>query len=158
MQNCYPANLLDVVDTLSVDTPEPVKFTANHRSAFARERYEQELLMAFQSGWFEVTICSPRTTEDYPSFLAPDQVIESFPVGYPTWRRNRSRSFRRNTAHLHTDNGLYLFNIRCALYLFVYNYYMFIRDLSEERLRAKLRVTKNRCVIFNFPTDVHLFI
>ena len=30
------------------------------------------------------------------------------------------------------------------------------KDLSDERPSAKLRVTENRCVIFNFPTYIYL--
>ena len=32
----------------------------------------------------------------------------------------------------------------------------FIEYLSDKRLGAKLRVTENRCVIFNLPTYVYL--
>ena len=32
------------------------------------------------------------------------------------------------------------------------------RVLSDERLGAKLRVTENRCVIFNPPTYVYIYI
>ena len=33
-----------------------------------------------------------------------------------------------------------------------------LKVLSDERLGAKLRVTENRCVIFNPPTYVYIYI
>lgn len=84
------------------------KFTVPHRSSIEVERFEFEFLRAFQVEWFEVAIWPRRTGEEVPEFLAPDQVIESFPTGSPFWKRNRARSARRSPGRLHSDSGLYI--------------------------------------------------
>ena len=95
----YGCFFVEVVDTS--------KFPVSHRSSINEERFEFDLLRAFQSEWFEVAIWAHKIGEDLPEFLAPDQIIESFPTSSPNRKRNRTKSAKRRSGHLHSDTGLY---------------------------------------------------
>ena len=79
----------------------------SHRSSIDVKRFELDLLREFQSEWFEVAIWPSRTGDDFPEFFAPDEVIESFPVGSPNRNLIRTRSARRSPGRLHLESGLY---------------------------------------------------
>ena len=92
---------------LLLDIPDTSKLPVSHRSSIDVERFELDLLREFQSEWFEVAIWPSRTGDDFPEFFAPDEVIESFPVGSPNRKRSRTRSARRSPGRLHSESGLY---------------------------------------------------
>ena len=79
---------------LLLDIPDTSKLPVSHRSSIDVER-------------FEVAIWPSRTGDDFPEFFAPDEVIESFPVGSPNRKRSRTRSARRSPGRLHSESGLY---------------------------------------------------
>ena len=87
------------------DIPDTSKLAVSHRSSIDVERFELDLLREFQSEWFEVAIWPSRTGDDFPEFFAPDEVIESFPVGSPNRKRIRTRSARRSPGRLHSESG-----------------------------------------------------
>lgn len=96
----FVISFLDILDTSN--------FRAPHRSSIDVERFECDLLRAFQMEWFEIAIWPRKTSEEVPEFLAPDQVIDSFPTSSPYRKRNRTRSARRSQrGRLHSDSGLY---------------------------------------------------
>jgi len=87
------------------DILDTSKFRAPHRSSIDVERFEVDLLRAFQMEWFEIAIWPRKTSEEVPEFLAPDQVIDSFPTSSPYRKRNRTRSARRSQrGRLHSDS------------------------------------------------------
>ena len=92
---------------LLLDIPDTSKLPVSHRSSIDVERFELDLLREFQSEWFEVAIWPSRTGDDFPEFFAPDEVIESFPVGSPNRKLSRTRSARRSPGRLHLESGLY---------------------------------------------------
>ena len=92
---------------LLLDIPDTSKLPVSHRSSIDVERFELDLLREFQSEWFEVAIWPSRTGDDFPEFFAPDEVIESFPVGSPNRKGSRTRSARRSPGRLHSESGLY---------------------------------------------------
>ncbi|XP_068748692.1 GATOR1 complex protein DEPDC5-like [Montipora capricornis] len=87
------------------DLVEAFKFPVPHRSSIDVERFEFDLLQAFQSEWFEVALWPRRIEEDFPEFLAPDHMIQSFPTRSLNWKRSASKSAWRNSASLHSENG-----------------------------------------------------
>lgn len=98
----------DVFVNLFSDILDTSKFPAPHRSSIDVERFEFNLLRAFQVEWFEIAIWPRKTIEQVPEFLALDQVMDSFPTSSQSRKRNRPRSARRSQrGRLHSDNGLY---------------------------------------------------
>lgn len=92
---------------IRIDILDTSKFPVPHRSSMDVERFEFDLLKTFQTEWFEVAIWPRKTGEEFPEFLAPDQVIESFPAGSPNRERSRTRSAKRSAGRLHSESGLY---------------------------------------------------
>ena len=102
------SQLCDILDISFLDILFTSKFPAPHRSSIDVERFEFDLLRAFQMEWFEIAIWPRKTSEEVPEYLAPDQVIDSFPTSSPYRKPNRNRSARRNQrGRLHSDSGLY---------------------------------------------------
>lgn len=104
--------LCDIFVVLFLDILDTSKFPVPHRSSIDVERFEFDLLRAFQMEWFEIAIWPRKTSEEVPEFLAPDQVTDSFPATSPSRKRNRTRSARRSQrGRLHSDSGLYSKNL-----------------------------------------------
>lgn len=90
-----------------VEVVDISKFSVSHRSSINEERFELDLLRAFQTGWFEVAIWAHKIGEDFPEFLVPDEIIELFPTSSPNRKRSRIKSTKRRSGRLHSDTGLY---------------------------------------------------
>lgn len=84
---------------------EAFKFPVPHRSSIDVERFEFDLLQAFQSEWFEVALWPRRIEDEFPEFLVPDHMIQSFTTRSLNWKRSESKSAWRNSASLHSENG-----------------------------------------------------
>ena len=90
---------------------EAFKFPVPHRSSIDVERFEFDLLQAFQSEWFEVALWPRRIEDEFPEFLVPDHMIQSFTTRSLNWKRSESKSAWRNSASLHSENGMYSLSV-----------------------------------------------
>ena len=78
-------------------------FIDEHR--LRSDRFQSDLLQAFQIDWFEVATWPTKSEKETPEFLAPDIEIVASPAGSSVRKpRTWTRSARRN---FHSESGLY---------------------------------------------------